>query len=275
MSDSDIYDITTDRVIIVPDKRPKEKRLIQSVLGKRPDSISHTLARDGDILITGIDPGPVNCGICLFNVTQKRVVACKALRFRETNEDVSVEELIESVRQYVTRDPDGYFRRSKNVYVEQQRDNLPNLSIQYTIQALVGYPKCSFVQSNAVKCKFAEHFPETTWEENKKYAVKSGIKTMSPEELAIMPRKGKRKKSFDHNCFDAVWIARYACERSHNVDLGLSTRKRKQKVTKADKKAKKKKSSKKNKRDRDEESDFELEEDELEQPKKKKKKRTR
>lgn len=270
----DLLDLARSPAVIPAPKKKKTAgensgRLVQSVISfdntKRTNQLSITscVALPNDYLILAIDPGPVNCGMCVFSITKKMAVKSKPVAFRQTNESISVEVLIDRVKKYVAEDPDGLFSRCCYVYVEQQDNNRSNLAIQYCIQTLLGSSICRVVQSSAVKARYKKYFPDEEkksrkreaeeeptekgknwgkkgkkqWGLNKKHSVINGIATMRPEEYTVMSIRGKSGRfTHNHNCFDALWIARYACEKFHDVDL--------EKIEKSGGAAKKKRSKK-------------------------------
>lgn len=196
------------------------------------DNITNT-ATTNHRLISAIDPGPVCGGIATYDIETKELVFANKLGFRKRGEKISIEEFTDRVKRYVEKDPDGVFSSSSMVYIECQMDKMENMAIQFAIQTILGPGKSKFVYSHALKRKYKPYFKYSSdnltknqkWKENKKNAVKHGLATLSKKEKRTVPHRLSRGvKKYDHNVFDAIWLARYAVEVKEGINLRLRNR---------------------------------------------------
>lgn len=163
------------------------------------------------ITITGIDPGPVNCGFVQIDAITGKVIKAKLVAFRRSGEHSSRDTLIESVKKFVELDKYKFFNTCYVVVESQEAEVcLENLAVQYSLQALLGTDKCTSIASNSWKADFREHFPilrgvtkSTQHYYNKKNATTAGRKLLSPGELKLFDTP----KGEEHHLFDAYFIA--------------------------------------------------------------------
>lgn len=174
-------------------------------------------------IITAIDPGPVNCGICMFDVDNYRVIRLRQVAFRERSTKITHGQLCDSVRAYVKNDPDKFFTESSKVYIECQEvgdtKKLDNVVIQIAVQTLLTTSGCVVIPSNTVKCYFRRFFPlmegltkHQQKELHRKNAIEWGRKTMTDDERLLIPTHGKRD-----DCLEAMWLARYVAESTYQI----------------------------------------------------------
>ena len=202
-------------------------------------TIDHTPAEKYGIIVA-FDPGPVNCGVCMYDVDNEKVLSMQRISFRDkiprgenglkTDTDLGNVKLIDSVRDYVMDNYDGWKSKGVRVFVEDQvagrKDkgdgysslNGETTAIQYSLQALLGSDMCMCVGPRQVKTHFRDHFPQVEERENephnvllrrqyaadKQNAVKNGRQFVS---APMLQEIWKDKKRDDY--FDAMWICRY------------------------------------------------------------------
>ena len=195
-------------------------------------------AHNGHLIIHGVDPGAVNCGICKYDVTLGKVVDMKRVSFRESHTldenrrkkkqdtDLGNANLIESISQYILVEKAEDFAGSQVFIEDQQRDNKEVLSVQHTFQALMGKAKCVPVSPHAIKAHFSDYFPakpgvHRNSEEQYRYDKNNAI-TYGRQ---FIPKKIRQKYELENpkkkdDGYDAYWVARFAAERLIDPESG-------------------------------------------------------
>lgn len=253
MDDDDVIDLTSEpkevlAVVVVAKRKGKnddDKKAEKKPRIETNEKFKESLGRvkrllvEQDMNILGIDPGPVWCGFCLFSLKQKVVIKAKIVHFRESKKKCTLEELIDSVTNYYSTDPDRFFSRASVCYIENQFKNQFNMSLQFSLQAMIGISKSKFVQKVSINSVFKQFFPHDEekvkgktpeqakaikYRENKANSVTSGVCTLSDKELERASDyfdKVTSKYVYNHNIMDSIWIARYAAKVFHGVELNI------------------------------------------------------
>ena len=213
IDDTDIVDLTAD---LPEDKKPK--------------------------IIVGIDPGPVNCGVCEYDIENDIPLALYHISFRghQKKEDgIKIHNLIEAVRNFILDKYDGWKEKNAIIGVEDQiagrleKREFGNINgetdaIQYGIQALLGKNMCTSIAPRLVKCHFRQFFPkveeisgETSFDKQKRQyrsdknqALKEG-QDFVPLNMKIqfksyaLDKNIKIDKTVKPDPYDALWICKY------------------------------------------------------------------
>ena len=184
-----------------------------------------------DVIIFGIDPGSVNCGLCEYNATKNLVIKLERISFRNKisldwngnkkseDTDIGNARIIENVVDYLN---DARFK-DKLVFIENQKgDNLEVLSVQYAFQTIFN-KNCIPVAPHAIKACYSNYFPSKPGIENlsqnkrkeaqyrfdKTNAIKSG-RIFVPKDVRLKYETENPDKKDD--AYDAYWVARFASE---------------------------------------------------------------
>ena len=217
----------------------KDKDTIETI--DLTDNISQTNPNP-QLLINGIDPGSVNCGISTYNATTGQVHKLQRISFRNkivkeldgkkkaSDTDLGHAKLVAEVAKYVAANPDFF---SNITFIENQfsedikserHDNYKSegRAVQLGFQTLLG-KKCIPVAPHAVKQHFSDYFPKITGidhlslseQRNKQYYAdkrnaKINGRLFTPSAVRIPYEKENPSKKDDG--YDAFWIAKYGYE---------------------------------------------------------------
>lgn len=205
-----------------------------------------------EFVVMGVDPGPVNMGLCVYEAVGRRVLDGLLVRLTDDSRATSVGELIERLTQLCR--PDGQLgqlmarHRVSLTVVENQAStgNHRQICLQDTLHALIGPASTRVVQPSAVKERFRRWFPPIGAEHraavkhpaaaqqraNKRAAVENG-RQFFPDGLraqleALRAERGAEEHRLT-DVYDAFWTARYGAERELEerwdvVYPGFSTR---------------------------------------------------
>ena len=220
-------------------KMNKDKDIIETI--DLTDDISQTKP-NSRLLINGIDPGSVNCGISTYNATTDQVHKLQRISFRNkivkgpdgkkkaSDTDLGHAKLVEQVAQYFVANPE-FFRNI--TFIENQFSDDINSdrrdahksegrAVQLAFQTLLG-ENCIPVAPHAVKQHFSDYFPKVTGidhlslseQRNKQYYAdkrnaKINGRLFTPSAVRIPYEKENPTKKDDG--YDAFWIAKYGYE---------------------------------------------------------------
>lgn len=206
--------------------------------------------------IIGIDPGPVNCGVCLFDVKREVPIEMDVISFREKRKKTDKQSLgysgiMEAVKEYVRPKVEKWMSSNTLVGVEDQvvgrmggrkgkQHNVLNgetSCIQYAIQALVPSEMFATVSPSAVKNRYRDDFPIVgkdgdQYASDKKNAIINGRKYV-PDKM--MKALGKKKD----DALDAFWICKYlndllkkkpTCAQKKKIDEKMKKAKDREKI---------------------------------------------
>ena len=192
-----------------------------------------------NVILWGVDPGSVNCGLCKLNATSGEVLDLRRVEFRQSQKmagnghrraadtDLGNGRLMDSVSHYILVTAVKDFTNTLvPIEVQPPTSDREIVSVQHTFQALMGSDKCLPVSPHAVKAHFSEYFP-----------AKPGAKRNSPEQYRydkrnaiingrrFVPRRVREKYERENpdkkdDAYDAYWIARFAAERMINPHTG-------------------------------------------------------
>lgn len=171
----------------------------------------------------GIDPGPVNTGLCEYDATHGRVRSLERVQFRESgagHDDLGSARLISQVTAWINKNV-GRFTDSL-IFIENQPPESygqEGQAIQHTFQALFG-DRCIPVNPASYKARYGEYFPRHPMydtfplhrraanqkEYDRKNAILSG-KQFVPEAIRREYEQKNPKKHDD--AYEAYWIARF------------------------------------------------------------------
>ena len=187
-----------------------------------------------NVIIFGVDPGPVNCGFCEYDATNGEVIELERLSFRKKNvlgyngkkksadTDIGNVNVIDKVVDFIMKNKDRF--KDKLIFVEdQQRDNKEVLAVQHTFQAIFGSRNCFPVAPAAIKACYSDFFPrkegtesmtpakrkEVQYAFDKRNAIKGGRKFVPKKVRDDYEQKNPEKKD---DAYDAFWVAKFAAE---------------------------------------------------------------
>ncbi len=207
----------------------EEELFIDLTIGKKEE----IQIKENDVIIFGIDPGTVNCGICKYNVTKREILRLDKVSFRKSiqvnsnkhknksDTDLGNAKLLDSVAVFILK---NYAKEFENtiVFIEDQNKSKSKevWAIQYGFQCLMGSQHCVPVSPHAVKSHFSEYFPakrgvkrdsEEQYRYDKKNATKYG-RNFVPHNVRT-EFENKTPKNEHNHAYDAYWVARFAAER--------------------------------------------------------------
>ncbi len=215
------------------------------------DDAAATPLLDG-VLVVGIDPGAVNCGVCLYNATLGRAVRLLRAQFRDSvtlnasgqrraaDSDPGCARVIEAVRRFVCDNPELFaLERTSFVFIEDQptlgedpsvgsnsHKNREVMAVQFAFQTVLGPLRCIPVAPRAVKAYFGDVFPRVPnaapgsaeqYRADKQNAIVRG-REMVPADVRLRYEQQNPTKKDDG--YDAFWIAAYGCQRYVKLESG-------------------------------------------------------
>lgn len=192
--DDDIIDLTNSRKKNVPSSEFRECNGIE--------------------FVTGIDPGPVNNGIAVYSLKERKFVLISKYSFRQSKEELSISKLIVRVTKHIDDNKNTLY---KNSYcgVEKQFENENNQSIEHIYISKFG-EQSRHVFPHALKSFFVSLFPfledmfvqkgKGQYSFNKKNATLHGMKYL--EQTGNLDALDKTIDKID-DAFDAMWICIY------------------------------------------------------------------
>ena len=203
-----------------------------------------------DAFVTGIDPGVVNCSMCVWDVLHERPHSFEKIAFRPSGDkrsDIGNGILLGGVKTYLNENGDRLFSTHKdlkfqNVFIEDQAESMVNeineskygnsftanksrevISVQYGIQYHLGNERCLAVSAMSVKSHFGEYFPrlEVGDEVLTKTQVRSKQYRIDKKNSILNGRlfvpdymqNAIKSQGKEDDYYDAMWIAKYAAEK--------------------------------------------------------------
>jgi len=193
--------------------------------------------------IVGIDPGPVNCGVCIYDLENDCPISIERISFREKNTfdekgkkevvDPGSAKLLDNVAAFINERFDDWKDNNVKVFIEDQvagRKDKGDESgvihgevsaVQYGIQALLGSKMCCVVAPRSVKCHFRQYFPQVEeredeakfqhkkrqYQSDKQNAIKNG-KQFVPMHISEVIKKDKKRDDY----YDSLWICKWASD---------------------------------------------------------------
>lgn len=213
---------------------------------KRQRDVGHA-DRDGEgrkkartsVILWGIDPGPVNCGMCKYDATRGVALELKRVEFRQSQRmgengrrraadtDLGNAQLVNSVSQYIlVTAAEDFAGCLVPTEVQPPDANREAVAVQHAFQALMGSDKCLPVSPHAVKAHFSEYFPAKPgvprnsaeqYRYDKRNAIVNGRRFVPRRVRDKYERENPQKKD---DGYDAYWIARFAAERLVDTSTG-------------------------------------------------------
>jgi hypothetical protein len=173
--------------------------------------------------VIGIDPGPINMGVCKIVIRNKKTIYVNRDELRASKEGITIEELMRRLGEFmVSKEKEGFFDNSF-IVIERQWNQIENQAILWAFIAKF-YDRILVIGANDLKMKYPDIFlrvddksGKDQYLVNKAMAVYYGEKFLKlSNPLIRLPQKGRAT-----DFYDALFIAIYGLFKKFGIEIDM------------------------------------------------------